>query len=379
MNDVREISVQDAYRLIRDKNAHVRLVDIREKEELATGYVEDAAFAPNSLINTKAAELFPEKHVRLVLYCASGRRSLIAAKMLRDMGYTDVTSMAGGFNAWVEAGYKFKTDGVMTQDQIKRYSRQILLHEIGEEGQLRLMRARVLLAGAGGLGCPAGLYLASAGVGTIGIVDSDKVDLSNIHRQVLHTTADIGRLKTDSAKDAIRRINPEVNVITYQERLTPDNALKIVNDFDIIIDGSDNFETKFLLNDTSFFAGKPYIFGGAVRFDGQASVFYPKGGGPCLRCMIPEIPPADSALTCGEVGVLGVVPGQIGLVQAAEALKLILKKGKSLMGRFYVYDCLEGDFKTFIIDRNPSCPLCGQNPTIRDLSGNYGGRCKRRQ
>jgi len=379
MNDVREISVQDAYRLIRDKNAHVRLVDIREKEELATGYIEDAAFAPNSLINAKAAELFPEKHVPLVLYCASGRRSLIAAKMLRDMGYTDVTSMAGGFNAWVEAGYKFKADGVMTQDQIKRYSRQILLREIGEEGQLRLMRARVLLAGAGGLGCPAGLYLASAGVGTIGIVDSDKVDLSNIHRQVLHTTADIGRLKTDSAKDAIGRINPEVNVITYQERLTPDNALKIVNDFDIIIDGSDNFETKFLLNDTSFFAGKPYIFGGAVRFDGQASVFYPKGGGPCLRCMIPEIPPADSALTCGEVGVLGVVPGQIGLVQAAEALKLILKKGKSLMGRFYVYDCLEGDFKTFIIDRNPSCPLCGQNPTIRDLSGNYGGRCKRRQ
>lgn len=295
MNNVREISVVDAYRLIQDKNANVRIVDIREKGEIAIGYIEGAAFAPDSLISANTAEYFPDKQVRLVLYCASGRRSIAAAKMLQDMGYSDVASMKGGFNKWVETGYKFKTDGAMTQNQVKRYSRQILLNEVGEEGQLRLMRAKVLLVGAGGLGCPAGLYLASAGVGTIGIVDFDRVDLSNIHRQVLHAAADIGRPKTDSAKDAIGRINPEVNVIIYQERFTPDNALKIVNGFDIVIDGSDNFETKFLLNDTSFFAGKPYIFGGAVRFDGQASVFYPKGGGPCLRCMIPGIPPAGTS------------------------------------------------------------------------------------
>lgn len=297
MNDVREVSVQDAYRVIQDKNRDIRLIDIREKEELATGYIDGAAFVPNSLIKIKHTEMLPEKNIPLVLYCASGRRSLSAAKILQDMGYVNVTSMAGGFNAWVEAGYEFKTEGAMTRDQIKRYSRQILLHEIGEEGQLRLLRAKVLLVGAGGLGCPAGLYLASAGVGTIGIVDFDRVDLSNIHRQVLHATADIGRPKTDSAKDAIERINPEINIITYQERFTPDNALEIVNDFDIVIDGSDNFETKFLLNDSAFLSGKPYIFGGAVRFDGQASVFYPKGGGPCLRCMIPEIPQAGTSPT----------------------------------------------------------------------------------
>ena len=297
MNGVREVSVQDAHRDIQDKNRDIRFIDIREKEELATGYIDGAAFVPHSLIKIKHTNTLPEKNIPLVLYCASGRRSLSAAKMLQDLGYADVVSMAGGFNAWVEAGYEFETEGAMTRDQIKRYSRQILLHEIGEEGQLRLLRAKVLLVGAGGLGCPAGLYLASAGVGTIGIVDFDRVDLSNIHRQVLHATADIGRPKTDSAKDAIERINPEVNIITYQERFTPDNALEIVNDFDIVIDGSDNFETKFLLNDAAFLSGKPYIFGGAVRFDGQASVFYPKDGGPCLRCMIPEIPQAGTSPT----------------------------------------------------------------------------------
>jgi len=297
MNHNLEVSIHDVHRLIQDKDRHVRLIDIREKEELATGYIEGAVFAPNSSINNKVEEYFPEKHIPLVLYCASGRRSLIAANMLLKMGYTDVKSMAGGFNAWVEAGYKFKTDGKMTHEQIKRYSRQILIHEIGEEGQLKLLRARVLIVGAGGLGCPTGLYLASAGVGTIGIVDFDKVDLSNIHRQVLHATADIGRPKTDSARDAIHRINPDINIITFDKRFTPDNALEIVKDFDIIIDGSDNFETKFLLNDTAFLSGKPYIFGGAVRFDGQAGVFYPKAGGPCLRCMVPEIPPADTSPT----------------------------------------------------------------------------------
>lgn len=297
MNHNLEVSIHDVHRLIQDKDRHVRLIDIREKEELATGYIEGAVFAPNSIVKIRPEEFLPEKNIPLVLYCASGRRSLSTAKTLKDMGYIDVVSMAGGFNAWVEAGYKFKTDGIMTQEQIKRYSRQILMHEIKEEGQLKLLKARVLIVGAGGLGCPTGLYLASAGVGTIGIVDFDKVDLSNIHRQVLHATSDIGRPKTDSARDAIHRINPEINIITFDKRFAPDNALDIIKDFDIIIDGSDNFETKFLLNDAAFFSGKPYIFGGAVRFDGQAGVFYPKGGGPCLRCMVPEIPPADTSPT----------------------------------------------------------------------------------
>ncbi len=297
MSGVHEISVYDVYLLIQNNNKDFRLVDIRENEELKIGYIEGTAFAPNSMIKDNIEKLFPEKHVSLILYCASGRRSLSAAKILHEMGYDDVASMAGGFNAWIETGHKFKVDGTLTEDQIKRYSRQILLREVGEEGQIRLLSAKILLVGIGGLGCPAGLYLASAGVGTIGIVDSDSVDLSNIHRQVLHTTKDLGRLKTDSARDAIMRINPDINVITFQERFAPENAIDIVKNFDIVIDGSDNFETKFLLNDVSFFTEKPYIFGGAVRFDGQASVFYPKEGGPCLRCMIPEIPPADASPT----------------------------------------------------------------------------------
>jgi molybdopterin/thiamine biosynthesis adenylyltransferase len=260
----------------------------------------------------------------------------------------------------------------MTADQLKRYSRQILLGEVGEEGQLRMLRAKVLLVGAGGLGCPAGLYLGAAGVGTIGIVDSDKVDLSNIHRQVLHGVGDVGRLKVDSAKDAILRINPEVNVVTYPLRLSPENILPIIGEYDIVVDGSDNFGTKFLLNDAAFFTGKPYIFGGAVRFDGQVSVFYPKGGGPCLRCMIPHIPP-PGAPTCSEVGVLGVVPGQTGLMEAAEAVKHILGKGTLLLGRFLVYNCLGAEFKVFTVERDPSCPLCGGDPSIVDLSGPYPG------
>jgi len=363
-----EVSIHDVHHLVQNKDQPIRLIDIREKEELVTGYIEGAVFAPNSIVKIRPEEFLPEKDTPSVLYCTSGRRSLATAKMLKGMGYIDVVSMAGGFNAWIEAGYRFKTDGTMDQEQIKRYSRQILMHEIKEEGQQKLLKARVLIVGAGGLGCPTGLYLASAGVGTIGIVDFDRVGLSNIHRQVLHATADIGRPKTDSAKNAILRINPEVNIVTFEQRFTPDNALDIIKDFDVVIEGSDNFETKFLLNDAAFLSGKPYIFGGAVRFDGQASVFYPKGGGPCLRCMVPEIPPADTSPTSSEVGVLGVVPGLIGLVQAAEALKFILNIGDTLIGRFFVYNCLKADFKTFFVDRNPSCPLCGENPTIKGLS-----------
>ncbi len=288
------------------------------------------------------------------------------------MEYKNVRSMAGGFAASLETGHSVKTRGGLTEEQVRRYSRQILLAEIGEEGQLALLRSKILLVGAGGLASPAALYLAAAGVGTIGIVDSDDVDLSNIHRQILHGTTDVGRPKVESARDTILRTNPEVNVISHQKRLTQDNALEIIEEYDIVMDGSDNFATKFLLNDASFFRNKPYIFGGAVRFDGQVSVFHPKAGGPCLRCIMPEIPPPGP--TCREAGVFGVVPGQIGLLQAAEAVKLLLKKGRSLMGRFLIYDCLETDLRVFTVERNPSCPLCGESPTIRDLGGRYDSR-----
>lgn len=273
----------------------MHLVDIREHEELAVGFIDTSVSIPNSALRETVQHVLPDKNAPLILYCASGARSLRAATALKGMGYQDVRSMAGGFNAWVEAGFDIKTKGVMTTDQIKRYSRQLLMPEIGEQGQLRLLRSRVLVVGAGGLGSPVAFYLAAAGVGTLGIVDFDRVDLSNLHRQILYDTKDVGQPKTASARRTIHRINPDISVIAYQERFTADRALEIIAPYDIVVDGSDNFGTKFLANDAAFFAGKPFVFGGAIRFEGQASVFFPKAGGPCLRCMMPEIPAPETA------------------------------------------------------------------------------------
>ena len=290
---VPEISVEETHRIL-EKGDRIVLLDVREKEEVALGYINGAVFIPKGLLEEKAQALLPEKDVLVIAYCAGGVRSLSAAKTLREMGYTQVLSMAKGFNGWKAAGYEVVSNSELTPDQLTRYSRNILLEEVGLEGQTQLLKAKVLLVGAGGLGCPAGLYLAAAGVGTLGIIDSDRVDLTNLQRQVLHATSDVGRPKTESAKEAISRINPDVKVITYQERLTSQNAIKIFRDYDIIIDGADNFPTKYLVNDASFFAEKPYIYGGVFRFDGQASVFFPKEGGPCLRCIFPEPPPPGS-------------------------------------------------------------------------------------
>ena len=285
-----EISVEETRQLVQKKEPVV-LLDIREKEEIALGYIEGATFLPQGLLKEKVESLLPDKNVRVVVYCAGGIRSLAVAKLMKEKGYTNVFSMAKGINGWKEAGYEVVSDSELTPDQLNRYSRNIMLKEVGMEGQLQFLKAKVLLVGAGGLGCPAGLYLAAAGVGTLGIIDSDKVDLTNLQRQILHGLADVGRPKTESAKEAIHRINPDVKVVTYQERLTPQNAVEIFQDYDIVIDGSDNFPTKYLVNDASFFTGKPYIYGGVFQFEGQASVFFPKEGGPCLRCLFPEPPP----------------------------------------------------------------------------------------
>jgi len=285
-----EVSVEEAHQLI-EKKEHVALLDIREKEEIALGYIKGTLFLPQAQIDEKVETLLPDKEVPVVVYCAGGIRSLAAAKRLREKGYAQVFSMAKGINGWKAAGFEVVTDSELTPDQLTRYSRHVMLKEVGVEGQVRLLKAKVLLVGAGGLGCPAGLYLAAAGVGTLGIIDSDRVDLTNLQRQVLHGLADVGRLKTESARDSIRRINPDVKVITYEERLTPQNALEIFPDYDIIIDGSDNFPTKYLVNDAAFFTGKPFVYGGVFQFEGQASVFFPKEGGPCLRCLFPEPPP----------------------------------------------------------------------------------------
>ncbi len=288
--DVSEISIQDVNRLLR-KGERMVLLDVREKEERDLGYLKDSIFIPRASLHEKAGSLLPDKDVPIVVYCAAGVRSILAAKTLRSMGYAHVVSMREGLEGWRKAGYEVVSNTDLTSEQLTRYSRHILLKEVGAEGQSQLLNAKVLLVGAGGLGCPAALYLAAAGVGTLGIIDSDVVDLTNLQRQILHRTSDVGRPKTESAKDAIARINPDVKVIPYQERLSSENAIKIFEDYDIIVDGSDNFPTKYLVNDAAFFTGKPFVFGGVFQFEGQATVFAPKDGGPCLRCLFPEPPP----------------------------------------------------------------------------------------
>lgn len=285
-----EISVEETYRLLQKKDPVV-LLDIREKKEIDIGYIEGATFLPQGLLKEKVESFLPDKNIPVVVYCAGGIRSLAAAKLMREKGYMNVSSMAKGINGWKEAGYEVVSNAELTSDQLTRYSRHLMLKEVGMEGQVQLLKSKVLLVGAGGLGCPAGLYLAAAGVGTLGIVDSDKVDLSNLQRQILHGSKDVGRPKTKSAKEAIHRINPDVKVVTFSERLTSQNALEIFKDYDVILDGSDNFPTKYLVNDAAFFTGKPYVYGGVFQFEGQASVFFPKSEGPCLRCLFPEPPP----------------------------------------------------------------------------------------
>ncbi len=288
--EISEISIHEVHRLLK-RGEKITLLDVREKEELDLGYLEDSLFIPRASLPERVESLLPDKNSPIVVYCAAGVRSILAAKTLKEMGYTNVVSMREGIEGWKKAGYEVASRSGLTPEQLTRYSRHILLKEVGAEGQLQLLRAKVLLVGAGGLGCPAALYLAAAGVGTLGIIDSDVVDLTNLQRQILHRTSDVGRPKTESAKEAIARINPDVKVIPYQERLSSENAIKIFENYDIIVDGSDNFPTKYLVNDAAFFTGKPFVFGGVFQFEGEATVFAPRDGGPCLRCLFPEPPP----------------------------------------------------------------------------------------
>ena len=366
-SEVEEISAEEVNKLLHRPDKTVKLIDIRSKELMALGHIRDAVLIPAEELETAVRHLFPDKKRPLLLYGSSGNHSLLAALSMKEMGYSDVKSMAGGIAGWINAGYEIESEMGFTGVQLNHYSRQMMLSEVGVEGQMLLLKSRVLVVGAGGLGSPALQYLAASGVGTIGVVDFDRVNASDLNRQIIHSFDNIGTRKTESAKEAIKRINPDVQVLTFDERLTSANALDIIKEFDVILDGSDNFETKYLLNDAAFFAGKPYVFGGAVRTEGQATVFYPKTGGPCLRCIMPLPPHPNQVPTGSEVGVLGVVPGQIGLVQAAETLKLLLKKGEPMIGRLFLYSAMEADFITVTIKKDPTCPLCGSEPTIRSL------------
>ena len=354
------------------ENQELVLVDVREKHEWNEGHIPGAVHVPRGYLELQVEEAVPDKDKTVVLYCAGGVRSLMAGATLQQMGYKNVVSMAGGFGAWKGNGYSFVQPRTMSEAQAKRYSRHLLIPEVGEEGQFKLLDSRVLLIGAGGLGSPAAYYLAAAGVGTIGIIDADVVDDSNLQRQILHNTQRIGQYKAESARETIEALNPDVKVITHIERLDESNVARIIADYDVILDGTDNFPTRYLLNDAALIANKPVVHGSVFRFEGQLTVFKPYEG-PCYRCLYPEPPPMALAPSCAEAGVLGVLPGIIGILQATETIKLLLGIGDPLVGRMMTYDALAGEFNELRLFRDPKCAACGENghpenlPTYADV------------
>jgi molybdopterin/thiamine biosynthesis adenylyltransferase/rhodanese-related sulfurtransferase len=348
------------------ENQEIVLVDVREKHEWNEGHIPGALHVPRGYLELQVEEAVPDKEKTVVLYCAGGVRSLMAGTTLQQMGYKNVISMSGGFGAWKGNGLPFAQPRTMSEAQAKRYSRHLLVPEVGEAGQFKLLDSRVLLIGAGGLGSPAGYYLAAAGVGTIGIIDADVVDESNLQRQILHNTKRIGQYKAESARETIEALNPDVKVITHIERLDETNVARIIADYDVIVDGTDNFPTRYLLNDAALKANKPVVHGSVFRFEGQLTVFKPYEG-PCYRCLYPEPPPMALAPSCAEAGVLGVLPGIIGLLQATETIKLLLGIGDPLVGRLMTYDALVGEFNELRLFRDPNCAACGENAHLEDL------------
>jgi sulfur-carrier protein adenylyltransferase/sulfurtransferase len=364
-SEVDEISTIDAHERLASSDGSL-FVDVREPDEWDEGHIPGAIYTGRGRMEQRIEGLVPDKSRRLVVYCSAGSRSAFAAKTLEELGYLNVVNLAGGFSDWKRNGFEVTIPRVLSPEQRSRYSRHLLIPEVGEEGQQRLLDARVLLIGAGGLGSPASLYLAAAGVGTVGIVDADVVDESNLQRQIVHSTERLGEPKVASAKRTLEALNPDVEVVPYQERLTSENVDRILADgWDVIVDGADNFPTRYLVNDASVWSGIPVVHGSIFRFEGQVTVFAP-GVGPCYRCLFPQPPPPELAPSCAEGGVLGVLPGIIGSIQANEALKLILQRGDSLAGRLLLFDALGTTLDEVTVRRNPDCPVCGDHPTITE-------------
>jgi sulfur-carrier protein adenylyltransferase/sulfurtransferase len=342
------------------------VVDIREQDEWDEGHIPGAVHVPRGHLESRIERLAPDPGRPVVVYCSAGNRSAFAAKTLAELGYEDVVSLAGGFTDWKRNGFPVQLQAGLDAPRRARYSRHLLIPEVGEEGQLKLLDSKVLLIGAGGLGSPASLYLAAAGVGRIGIVDADVVDESNLQRQIVHSTESLGEPKVESAKRAVEALNPDVEVVAYKERLTSENIERILADgWDVIVDGSDNFPTRYLVNDASVWHRIPVVHGSIYRFEGQVTVFQPHEG-PCYRCLFPTPPPPELAPSCAEGGVLGVLPGVIGSLQASEALKLALGIGEPLIGRLLLFDALTATFDEVKLRRDPDCPVCGEHPTITE-------------
>jgi sulfur-carrier protein adenylyltransferase/sulfurtransferase len=338
------------------------IIDVREQSEWDEGHIPGSLHIPRGFLESRIAGV-ARRDEAIILSCASGVRSLLAGQTLRAMGYEDVASLAGGFLRWKQNGHHYDVPRTLTPDQRARYSRHLLIPEVGEEGQQRLLDSRALLIGAGGLGSPAAYYLAAAGVGTIGIVDDDVVDTSNLQRQIIHTTERVGMNKGESARIAIEALNPDVQVNVHPFRVNKDNVLDLLAGYDVILDGADNFPTRYLLNDASLMTRTPLVHASILRFEGHATVFRPHDG-PCYRCLFPEPPPPELAPACGEAGVLGILPGVMGNLQANEALKILLGIGEPLVGRLLIYDALEMDFTQLKLRRNPDCPACGPDAEL---------------
>jgi sulfur-carrier protein adenylyltransferase/sulfurtransferase len=364
-SEIDEVASSDVLARL-DDPARPLLLDVREQDEWQEGHLPHAIHVPRGNLESRVEALIPDKSREIVVYCAAGARSAFAAKSMVDLGYDNVTSMIGGFTDWKRNGYVFETPRGLSPEQRARYSRHILIPEVGEAGQQKLLDARVLLIGAGGLGSPASLYLAAAGIGTLGIVDADVVDDSNLQRQIVHSTNTLGEPKVLSAKRTIEALNPDVQVLAYQERLTSENVERILADgWDVIVDGADNFPTRYLVNDASVWNDIPVVHGSIYRFEGQVTVFHPHVG-PCYRCLYPSPPPPELAPSCAEGGVLGVLPGIVGSLQASEALKLILGAGDTLTGRLLLFDALHTTFDEVSVKKDPTCPVCGDAPTITE-------------
>lgn len=354
-SEISEIDAEGVKALPED----VVVIDVREQNEYVQGYIPGAHWIPRGFLEQRIENQVRQRDTPIVLYCAGGTRSALAAKTLFELGYTNVKSMKGGFGAWKRSGHKFDVPTVLSEEQEVRYSRHTMLPEVGDKGQIKLLESKVLCIGAGGLGSPSSLYLAAAGIGTLGLVDDDVVDASNLQRQVIHSTDRVGLPKVDSAEQTLNGLNPDVNIRKHKFRMTSDNVMELLADYDVIVDGADNFQTRYLLNDAALKLGKPVIHSSIFRFEGQITVFN-HDGQPCYRCLYPEPPPPEEAPSCQEAGVLGVLPGIMGVLQATEAIKIILGVGTTLSGRLLVYDALKTKFRELKLRRDPDCPTCGE-------------------